>query len=326
MEARVATYGGVIVSLTAPGRDGKFADVVLGFDSLNGYLKSSPYFGAVIGRYANRIGGAKFTLNGRTYTLTQNNGAHTLHGGVKGFDKAVWNAKAVESANGPALELAYLSKDGEEGFPGNLTVKAVYALTDENELRIDFTATTDAPTLCNLTSHSYFNLAGKGDMLAHEVYINASRFTPADAGLIPTGELKPVDGTPFDFRKPTPIGARIHADDPQLKHAKGYDHNFVIDKQAGQLGLHARVYEPTTGRVMEVFSTEPGVQFYTSNHFNGAIVGKGGTSYQRHGALSLEPEHFPDSPNKPGFPSAVLRPGETYRNTIIYKFSARTEQ
>ena len=321
MEARITNYGGIIVSLTAPDRDGRFADVVLGYDRLDDYLKGASCFGALIGRYANRIGGAKFTLNGRTHTLAPNNGAHSLHGGVKGFDKVVWEAKAAKSSESPALELVYFSKDGEEGFPGNLKVKAAYCLTDENELRIDLTATTDAPTLCNLTGHSYFNLAGKGDVLAHELCLNASRFTPADAGLIPTGELKPVDGTPFDFRKPTAIGARIQADDAQLKFARGYDQNFVIDKPPGQLGLHGRVYEPTSGRVMEVISTEPGVQLYTSNHFDGSIIGKGGQAHPRYGAFCLEPQHFPDSPNKPDFPSAVLEPGRIYHNTIIYKFS-----
>ena len=323
MEARISTYGGIVVSLTAPDRDGSFTNVVLGFDHLDDYLKFSPYFGALVGRYANRIGGAKFTLNGKTYTLAQNSGPHSLHGGIKGFDKVIWAAKAVESAKGPALELTYLSRDGEEGFPGNLAVKAVYTLTNENELRIDFSATTDATTLCNLTHHSYFNLASKGDVLKHEVYLNASRFTPVDAALIPTGEIKPVDGTPFDFRKPMAIGARIRADDPQLKIAGGYDQNFVIDNPPGRLGLHARVYEPATGRVMEVFSTEPGVQFYTSNHFDGSALGEGRAAHQRYAALCLEPQHFPDSPNKANFPPAVLQPGENYRNTTIYKFSAR---
>ncbi len=323
MEARIANYGGIVVSLTAPGRDGRFADVVLGYDRLDGYLKASPYFGALVGRYANRIGGAKFSLNGKTYSLAQNGGPHSLHGGIQGFDKVVWEGRAVESANGPALELTYLSRDGEEGFPGNLTVKAVYTLTNENELLLDFHATTDATTLCNLTHHSYFNLAGQGDVLNHEVYINASRFTPADAALIPTGELRAVDGTPFDFRKPMAIGARIQADDPQLKIAGGYDQNFVIDNPPGRLGLHARVYEPTTGRVMEVLSTEPGLQFYTANHLDGSTIGKGGAVHQRFGALCLEPEHFPDSPNKPNFPPAVLSPGQTYHNTTIYKFFTR---
>ncbi|MGH7993249.1 MAG: aldose epimerase family protein, partial [Limisphaerales bacterium] len=323
MEARITNYGGIIVSLTAPDRDGKFTDVVLGYDRLGDYLKDASYFGALIGRYANRIAGAKFTLNSRTHKLAPNNGAHSLHGGVKGFDKVVWEARTAKSADGPVLELVYFSKDGEEGFPGNLKVKAAYCLMDENELRIELTATTDAPTLCNLTGHSYFNLAGTGDVLAHEVCLNASRFTPADAGLIPTGELKPVAGTPFDFREITTIGARIQANDWQLKYARGYDQNFVIDKPPGQLGLHGRVYEPTSGRVMEVFSTEPGVQLYTSNYLDGSAIGKGGQAYPRYGALCLEPQHFPDSPNKPGFPSAVLEPGRVYHNTILYKFSVK---
>jgi aldose 1-epimerase len=321
MEGRITNYGGIIVSLSAPDRAGQLADVVLGYDRFEDYLNNPAYFGAIIGRYANRIGDAKFLLSGRTYTLARNNGNNSLHGGVKGFDKVVWNASVVNDAGNPTLELDYLSRDGEEGFPGNLAVKTVYQLTDDNELRIDFSATTDAPTLCNLTGHSYFNLAGRGDVLAHEVYLNASRFTPANEGLIPTGELKPVDGTPFDFRKPTAIGARIHANDAQLNLAKGYDQNFVVDKPAGQLGLHGRVHEPTTGRVLEVLSTEPGVQFYTSNYLDGSLIGKGGRAYHRFAAFCLEPQHFPDSPNQPGFPSAVLLPGQTYRNTIIYKFS-----
>lgn len=322
MEARIATYGGIVVSLTAPDRDGQYGDVVLGFDRLEDYLKFSPYFGAIVGRYANRISGAKFTLAGRTYTLAQNSGPHSLHGGIKGFDKVIWTARALKSAKGPALELTYFSRDGEEGYPGNLTVKAVYSLTNENGLRIDFSATTDATTICSLTHHSYFNLAGQGDVLKHEVCINASHFTPIDAALIPTGEIRPVDGTPFDFRKPTAIGARIQTDDPQLKLAGGYDQNFVIDNPPGQLGRHARVFEPTTGRVMEVLSTEPGLQFYTSNHFDGSTLGKQGAAYQRYAALCLEPHHFPDSPNKPNFPSVVLSPDQVYRNTIIYQFSA----
>ncbi len=322
MEMRVTAYGGIVVSLTAPDRHGRFADIVLGYDSLNGYLKATPYFGAIIGRYANRIGGAKFSLDGKTYKLAANDGPNSLHGGVKGFDKVVWNAKASESAQGAVLELTYLSKDGEEGFPGDLSVKVVHTLTAQNELRIDFTATTDAPTICNLTNHSYFNLAGGGDVLGHEVYINAGRFTPANATLIPTGELRPVDGTPFDFRKPTPIGARIHADDPQLKLAKGYDQNFVIGQRPGELALHARIREPKSGRVLELWSTKPGLQLYTGNYLDGSIVGKGGVTYQRFGGFCLEPQLFPDSPNHPEFPSPVLRPGEVYRNSIVYKFSA----
>jgi len=320
MEARIATYGGIIVSLTAPDRAGKFADVVLGYDNLKDYLKFTPYFGALVGRYANRIGGAKFALNGKTYELARNDGPHCLHGGVKGFDKVVWTAKVVETKEGPALELAYLSPDGEEGFPGNLSVKATHVLTDENELRLNITATTDAPTVCNLTHHSYFNLAGHGNVLKHEVQINASRFTPTDATLIPTGELKPVDGTPLDFRKPAAIGTHIKSDYPQLRLAGGYDLNFVIDKPADKLGLHGRVYEPTTGRALEVWSTEPGMQFFTSNFFDGSIIGKGGSAHHRYAALCMEPHHFPDSPNKPQFPSTELRPGQVYCNTIIYRF------
>jgi aldose 1-epimerase len=323
MEARIMTYGGIVVSLTAPDRAGKFADVTLGYDHLNDYLNfNQPHFGALIGRYGNRIGGAKFSLNGKSYTLAKNNGENCLHGGLKGFDKVVWQAKPLETAKGHALELDYLSKNGEEGFPGNLSVKAIYTLTHENELRLDFSATTDVPTVCNLTHHSYFNLAAKGDVLNYELCLNASRFTPTNAALIPTGELKSVDGTPFDFRKPTKIGARINDDDEQLKFGKGYDHNWVIDKPPGQLGLHARVRDPQSGRVMEVLSTEPGMQFYTANHLTG-ITGKSGLNYQPRSAFCIEPEHFPDSPNQPQFPTTELKPGQIYQNTTIYRFSAK---
>jgi len=321
MEVRIMTYGGIVVSLTALDRNGKYADVVLGYDNLADYLKYNYYFGALIGRYANRIGGAQFVLEGKTHKLTKNNGQHCLHGGFKGFDKVVWQAKAMETDKGPALELTYLSRDGEEGFPGNLYVKAIYTLTNENELKLDFTATTDTPTVCNLTHHSYFNLAGEGDVLNHELHINANHFTPADATQIATGELKPVDGTPFDFRKPVKIGARINHDDPQLKFGKGYDHNWVINKQPCELGLVARVWEPTTGRVMEVLSTKPGAQFYSGNNLDGHR-GKGDRIHRPRAAFCIEPGHFLDSPNKPHFPSAVLRPGQVYQNTIIYRFSA----
>ena len=320
MEARVTNYGGILVGLTAPDRNGTFFDVVLGHDGLDGYLHSSPYFGAIVGRYANRIAGAKFSINGDTYPLAANNGTNSLHGGIKGFDKVIWQAKSTRHGS---LELTYLSRSGEEGFPGNLKVKAVYSLTGQNELRMDFTATTDAPTICNLTNHSYFNLSGGSDVLAHEIFINANRFTPVDDALIPTGELKPVEGTPFDFRKPMSIGARIHANDAQLKLGKGYDQNFVIDKPEAQLGLHARAYDPASGRILEVLSTEPGMQFYTANYLDGTIVGKGATRYLRFGAFCIEPQHFPDSPNKPAFPSVLLRPGEVYRNTIVYKFTTQ---
>jgi aldose 1-epimerase len=323
MEARIMTYGGIVVSLTAPDRNGKFVDVVLGYDTLSDYLKfNQPHFGALIGRYGNRIGGANFTLDGKIYTLAKNSGPNCLHGGLKGFDKVVWQAKPAETAGGPALELTYLSKDGEEGFPGNLSVKAVYTLTDDNELQLDFSATTDKPTVCNFTHHSYFNLAGKGGVLNYEIQINASRFTPVDSTMIPTGELKSVDGTPFDFRKPAKIGARINDADEQLDFGKGYDHNLVIDKPSGQPGLLARVYDPQSGRVMEGFSTEPGMQFYTANHLNG-VTGKGGWNYMPRDAFCIEPQHFPDAPNRPQFPTTELKPGQTYRNTIIYRFSAK---
>ena len=321
METRIMTYGGAVVSLTAPDRTGKYDDVVLGHDNFEDYLKCSHYFGALIGRCANRIGGAQFVLGDKTYKLAKNDGPHCLHGGVKGFDKVVWKAKTAETAKGSVLGLTYLSKDGEEGFPGNLSVEAIYTLTDNNELQLIFTATTDAPTICNLTHHPYFNLAAKGNVLDHELHINASRFTPADSTLVSTGELKSVDGTPFDFRKPVKIGARIDHGDMQLKFGKGYDHNWVIDKPLHELGLVARVHEPTTGRVMEVLSTKPGAQFYTGNHLNG-FVGKGGRAYRSRDAFCIEPGHYLDAPNKPHFPTTVLMPGQTYHNTIIYRFLA----
>ncbi|MCX7722306.1 MAG: galactose mutarotase [Verrucomicrobiae bacterium] len=323
MEAGICNYGGIVVWLKVPDKYGQLGDVVLGYDHLDGYLTNNPYFGCLIGRYGNRIANGRFVLDGVTYQLATNDGPNHLHGGLKGFDKVVWTAKTYLTPDGPALELQYLSADGEEGYPGNLSVKAVYTVTEDNALRLDFTATTDKPTICNLTHHSYFNLAGKGDILNHVVTMPANRFTPVDATLIPTGELRPVDGTPFDFRKPTPIGARINQPDEQLKFGKGYDHNWVYDKRPGQLTLLARVHEPTTGRVMEVWSTEPGLQFYTGNFLDGSIKGKGGWVYQfRHG-FCMEPQHYPDSPNKPHFPSTVLRPGQVYRNKIIYKFSVK---
>jgi aldose 1-epimerase len=322
--AQIMTYGGIVTTLEMPDKDGQLGDVVLGYDNLDGYVKNNPYFGCIVGRYGNRIAGGKFTLNGKTYTLATNNGPNSLHGGLKGFDKQVWEVVKSAAVNGGAtLELRYTSRDGEEGFPGNLTVTTLYTLTADNALRIDYTATTDAATHCNLTHHSYFNLAGSGDILNHEMMIAADKFTPVDATLIPTGELRPLAGSPLDFSKPTKIGARINADDEQLKLGGGYDHNYVINKPAGQLGLAARVYEATSGRVMEVWTTEPGVQFYTGNFLDGTIRGKGGWVYQRRNAFCLEPQHYPDTPNQPSFPTTLLKPGETYQNTIIYKFSTR---
>jgi aldose 1-epimerase len=321
MEARIATYGGIVVSLNTPDKAGKFDDVVLGYEHLDDYIKRNPYFGALVGRYGNRIAKGKFTLNGKKYALPINNGVNHLHGGVKGFDKVVWEAKPMETPEGPALQLRYLSKDGEEGYPGNLSVTATYTLTQDNALRLDFEATTDQETICNLTHHSYFNFHGGGDVMDYLVQINAETFTPVDAAQIPTGELKPVAGTPFDFRKPQAIGARIHSPDEQLKHAKGYDHNWVFDKPAGQLGLAARVADTRSGRCMEVWTTEPGMQFYAGNFLDGTITGKGKRAYHYRHAFCMEPQHFPDSPNQPQFPSVVLKPGKVYKNTIIYKFS-----
>jgi aldose 1-epimerase len=325
-EAKIMTYGGIVQSLSVADKSGKFGDVALGYDDLVGYIKETPYFGALVGRYGNRIGGAKFTLEGKTYTLATNNGPNTLHGGLKGFDKVVWKVvKADVGPQGPRLELNYLSKDGEEGFPGNLNVFATYTLTDKNELRLEFTATTDKPTVVNLTHHSYFNLRGQGngDILGHEVYINADKTTPVDKELITTGAFASVDGTPFDFRKPTAIGARINDPDPVLRFGPGYDHNWVINKPLGKLGLQARVYEPTSGRGMEVWSDEPGLQFYVGNFLDGSIKGKGGVAYQIHTGFCMEPQHYPDSPNKPMFPTTELKPGQTYKNVIIYKFSVK---
>ena len=322
-EARIMTYGGIVVSLKMPDKDGQFSDVVLGYDDLDSYVKKSPYFGALIGRYGNRIGGAKFTLDGTTYTLATNDGPNMLHGGLKGFDKRVWSATPGGSADGPQLILHYLSKDGEEGFPGNLDVTATFTLTHDNALRLEYMATTDKDTVVNLTHHGYFNLAGKGDILSHVVMIPADRFTPVDSTLIPTGVLQPVENTPFDFRTATAIGARIGQDDEQLKFGKGYDHNWVINKTMGDLTLMARVTEPTSGRVMEVWSTEPGLQFYSGNFLDGTITGKGGRVYEHRDAFCMEPQHYPDSPNKPDFPTTELKPGEVYHNTIIYKFSTQ---
>ena len=324
MEARIATYGGTITALTAPDRSGHYADVVLGYDTLPEYFKGTGYFGAMIGRYGNRIGHAEFTLDGVKYTLAKNNGPNSLHGGLVGFDKVVWQVEgAAVTPHGPRLSLAYTSRDGEEGFPGNLEVKAVYTLGEDNTLRLDYTAVTDKDTPVNLTQHSYFNLRGHGDILGHVLRIPADRFTPVDATLIPDGELRSVTGTPFDFREPTAIGARIGAADEQLKFGKGYDHNWVLNKAPGVLGPVATVYEPETGRVLEISSTEPGVQFYSGNFLDGKSVGKGGWAYQFRDALALEPQHFPDSPNKANFPSVILHPGTTYRHTIVYRFSVR---
>jgi len=322
MEARITNYGGIVVSLKAPDKTGAMSDIVLGFDTLDGYVNNTSYFGALIGRYGNRIGKARFNLDGHEYKLAANNGENSLHGGTRGFNRAVWTPRELSDGG---LELVYVSNDGEEGYPGNLRVRVTYHLTPANELKIEYEASTDKDTVLNLTNHSYFNLkgAGNGDILDHKMMINADRFTPVDAGLIPTGELRSVNGTPFDFRKPTAIGARINQDDEQLKLGKGYDHNWVLNKSANSLSLAARVEEPTTGRVLEVHTTEPGVQFYTGNFLDGTAKGKGGKTYGFRSGFCLETQHFPDSPNKPSFPSTVLRPGQQFHSTTVYRFSAK---
>jgi aldose 1-epimerase len=319
VEARIAAYGATVVSLKAPDRQGKLADVVLGFDDLDGYLHRNRYFGSVIGRYGNRIAKGKFSLGGREYTLARNNGENHLHGGIMGFDKVVWTARETPAG----VALSYTSKDGEEGYPGNLSVTVTYTLGEDNGLRIDYAATTDRETVLNLSNHSYFNLAGGGTILNHEMMINANRFTPVDQGLIPIGELRGVKGTPMDFTKPVAIGARIDQKDEQLGFGRGYDLNWVINGDPGTLRLAAQAYDPASGRVMEVETTEPGVQFYTGNFLDGSIKGKGGRSYERRSAFCLETQHFPDSPNKPTFPTTVLKPGARYTSTTVYRFSSR---
>ena len=322
VEAEITNYGGIVVSLKVPDRNHRLDDVVLGFADLDSYRRKHPYFGALVGRYANRIAKGAFALEGKTYKLAVNNGENSLHGGLVGFDKRVWGAKSQITAAGPALELTYISKDGEEGYPGNLAVKVIYTLTENNELKIDYTATTDKTTVINLTNHNYFNLAGEGSstILGHELVVNADRFTPVGATQIPTGELRKVADSPFDFRTPFKIGARIDSKDEQLQVGMGYDHNFIINDYDGSLRSAAKVYEPTSGRTLEVLTTEPGVQFYSGNNLDGSLVGKSGKKYQRRFGFCLEAQHFPDSPNKPEFPSVVLKPGQTYHQTTIYRF------
>ncbi|MFZ0958690.1 MAG: aldose epimerase family protein [Candidatus Sulfotelmatobacter sp.] len=325
VEVRAMNYGGIIVSIRVPDRKGEFADIVLGHESLEGYIPNPPYFGAVVGRYANRIANGTFTLDGKTYTLPKNDGPNTLHGGVtRTFDKVVWDDAPLKGGR-PGVTFTYLSKDGEEGFPGNLTAKVTYTLNDDNELVIDYEATTDKATPINLSQHSYFNLAGEGsgDILNTVLMLNADRFTPVDKTLIPTGELRPVKGTPFDFTTPTKIGARIDDNYEQLVLGHGYDHNFIINRKGDGLELAARAYEPTSGRVLEVFTTQPGVQFYTGNFLDGTVTGKHGHVYKRRNAFCLETQHFPDSPNHPAFPSTILGPGQMFHQKAVFKFSTK---
>jgi aldose 1-epimerase len=320
VEVRAITYGAILVSVRVPDRRGQAADVVLGFDDLDGYLTRSRYFGAVVGRYGNRIAHGRFTLDGRTFQLATNNGPNHLHGGVKGFDKVVWRALAETDERRGRVALAYTTAAGEEAYPGTVNARVSYTLTDRSELVVDYEATADAATPINLTQHSYFNLAGEGtgDILGHVLALDADQFLPVDETMIPTGELAPVGGTPFDFRRPTPIGARINAAHEQLQRGSGYDHNFVLQGAPG-LRRAAHVVEPGSGRTLEISTTEPGVQFYSGNHLTGQL-GKAGHAYQARSGFCLETQHFPDSPNHPHFPSAILRPGETYRSKTVFTF------
>lgn len=320
--AKVMTRGATLIELRAPDKNGHFTDITLGYDTLEGWLsEGNPYFGATVGRYANRIAKGRFTLDGKEYTLAINNDPNALHGGLKGFDKRIWEASIVAAKDGVGVKFTYQSKDGEEGYPGNLTATVTYTLSDNNELRLDYTAVTDKDTVVNLTNHTYWNLAGQGNILDHLLTLKASRFTPVDATLIPTGEIKPVAGTPMDFTTPTAIGDRVDqvGGDPT-----GYDHNYVLDSGGSKKPVLAAVVEdPKSGRVLRVLTTEPGIQFYSGNFLDGSITGKGGEVYEKHEGLCLETQHFPDSPNQPSFPSVVLKPGETYTHTTVFKFSTR---
>lgn len=323
LEIRAINYGGIIVSLRVPDKSGNLGDIVLGYDKVDGYLQNPTYFGAIVGRYANRIAHATFTLDGVKYTLAKNDGPNSLHGGLNGFNKQLWEAKEFKNGKGVGVGFSYLSKDGEEGYPGNLKVKVIYTLTDDNQLIVDYEATTDKATPLNLSQHTYFNLAGEGngDILGHHLLLNADRFTPVDKTLIPTGELRAVQGTPTDFSKPTTIGARINNDYEQLVLGHGYDHNWVINRKDNSLTRAAMVHEPTSGRVLEVLTTEPGLQFYSGNFLDGTITGKNGHVYKQRYGFCLETQHFPDSPNHPDFPSTILRPGKTFHSQTVFKFS-----
>lgn len=325
VEVKLITYGGTVTSIRVPDRDGQFTNVTLGFDNLADCESKSPFFGSIIGRYGNRIAKGKFTLNGTEYTLAATDGPNALHGGVKGFDKVVWDAEEITENGAAGVAFSYTSPDGEEGYPGNLSVRVTYILTDANELRMQYHATTDAPTVVNLTNHAYFNLRGEGDgsIEDHILFVDADRYTPVDTTLIPTGELAAVAGTPFDFRVPKRIGAGLRLKHEQIAIAQGYDHNFVLNRTGDDLQLVARVYEPASGRILEIHTTEPGMQFYSGNFLDATLVGSGGRFYRQGDAFALETQHFPDSPNQPDFPSTVLQPGEVYDTTTIYKFDCR---
>jgi aldose 1-epimerase len=326
VEVRAIAYGGIIVSLKTPDRAARPDDIVLGFDTLGGYLETSPYFGAIVGRFGNRIARGQFTLDGTNYRLAANNGPNHLHGGKRGFDKVVWAGEPFQTHSGAGVVFSYTSPDGEEGYPGTLRARVTYTLTEENALIVDYVATTDKATPVNLTQHTYWNLAGdrQRDVLGHELMINADSFTPVDSNLIPTGVIAPVAGTPFDFRAPVAIGARIDRDDEQLRYGKGYDHNFVLNRHGAPGLVHAaRVTEPTTGRSLDIYTTEPAIQFYSGNFLDGSITGKGGQVYHRRFGLALETQHYPDSPNHANFPSTILRPGEQYRSRTVFAFGVR---
>ncbi len=324
---KITNYGATVTSILAPDRKGNFADIALGYDRVEDYMNAvdKPYFGSIVGRYGNRIAKGKFTLNGETYTLATNNGSNHLHGGVIGFDKVVWSGSPISGDGFTGLELTYMAKDREEGYPGNLSMKVTYKLNNDNELVIDYYATTDKATPVNLTNHTYFNLAGEGNgtILGHKLMVNADRFTPVDETLIPTGELKPVKGTPFDFTSPKAIGHDIKQKNQQLKFGGGYDHNFVLNKGNGGMTLAATVYEPISGRFMEVLTEEPGIQFYCGNFLDGRLTGKAGKPYVHRGGFCLETQHYPDSPNQPNFPSCILKPGQVYKTKTIYRFSTK---
>ncbi len=329
LQVKATNYGAIITSIVVPDRDGKMADIALGYDQLKNYVNAvdKPYFGAVVGRYGNRIAKGEFTLDGETYTLATNNGPNHLHGGWIGFDKVIWDAAMTTKDGEQVLQFTYQAKDGEEGYPGNLKLQVTYSLQNSNQLSVAYSATTDKATPVNVTQHTYFNLKGEGqgDILGHELMLNADRYTPVDSTLIPTGELAPVAGTPFDFTKPKPIGRDINQENEQLKFGMGYDHNFVINQEPreGDVALAARVYEPLSGREMEVWTSEPGMQFYCGNFLDGRLIGKAGQPYIHRGGFCLETQHFPDSPNQPDFPSCIVRPGTPYQSVTVFRFSAR---
>jgi aldose 1-epimerase len=326
MSMSVTNYGGIVTSFFAPDKTGAMADIVLGNNNVDSYVKNNPYFGAIIGRYGNRIGKAAFTLNGKKYALSMNDGENTLHGGAKGFDKVVWEAKEVKSKDAVGIEFKYLSKDGEQGFPGNLTATVIYWLTNKSEFTVEYSAITDKETVVNLTQHNYWNLSGEGsgDILNHELFINADNYTPVDAGLIPLGKLSSVKGTPMDFTEPIAVGMKIKDDFEQLKIGKGFDHNWVLNRESPDgMAKAAVLYDPKSGRLMEISTCEPAIQFYSGNFLDGKIIGKSGKPYAFRNALCLETQHFPDSPNKPDFPTTVLKPGHTFKSTTIHKFSVK---